>query len=166
MVHDEKEHPAIPSVWLHHKWSQFHNKSISGVNTGRCLPIPEGQSAWVKIRLHSDAQKSSQIGCIAALRLSIFSHPHQLYLHSGCAELRSHLKCTVPASPADSSLYGPGHGCGSWNGPGKYEYFHVLKHRLLSGNKGWVKQMLPGTLAVFYLHYWWCYLCPPPKYLK
>jgi hypothetical protein len=26
--------------------------------------------------------------------------------------------------------------------------------------------MLPGTLAVFYLHYWWCYLCPPPKYLK
>jgi hypothetical protein len=26
--------------------------------------------------------------------------------------------------------------------------------------------MLPRTLAVFYLHYWWCFSCPPSKYLK
>jgi hypothetical protein len=119
--------------------------------------------------VHSDAWKSSQIGCIAALRLSICSHPHQLYLHSGCAELRRPLKCTVPAALANSALDGSGHGCGSWTGPRgltQHEYFHVLSHRFLSRNKGRVKQMLPWTLAVFYLYYWWCFSCPPSKYLK
>jgi hypothetical protein len=45
MVLDEKETPVIPSVCLHHEWSQFHNKCISGINTEECLPTPETQSA-------------------------------------------------------------------------------------------------------------------------
>jgi hypothetical protein len=118
------------------------------------------------MRVQSVGIKLSQIRCMATLRISICSHPHWLHLHCEYGELRKPQYCTVPAAAADSGIDGSGHGCGRWTGPRgpiQHEYFHVLRHRFLSGNKDRVKQILPGMLAIFYLHYWWCFSCPPSK---